>query len=115
MESSDSSDHPGEDESMRYNYVRQGNQIIEIKRYSGGRIISRFSSVLYNFGGTFIPPGQYSFPFSFKTAEDYPASFMDKSSDNKRKGRIKYEMQAFIRGYNSRIRIVRCKSEIIIR
>ena len=67
MESSDSSDHPGEDESMRYNYVRQGNQLIEIKRYSGGRIISRFSSVLYNFGGTFIPPGQYSFPFSFKT------------------------------------------------
>lgn len=100
---------------MRYNYVRQGNQLIEIKRYTGGRIISRFSSVLYNFGGSFIPPGQYSFPFSFKTGQDYPASFMDKSSDSKRKGRIKYEMQAFIRGYNSRIRIVRCKSEIIIR
>ena len=28
MESSDSSDHPGEDESMRYNYVRQGNQVV---------------------------------------------------------------------------------------
>jgi hypothetical protein len=115
MDSSDSSDHPGEDESMRYNYVRQGNQVVEIKRYSGGRIISRFSSVLYNFGGTFIPPGQYTFPFSFKTGEDYPASFVDKSSDSKRKGRIKYEMQAFIRGYNSRLRVVKCKSEIIVR
>jgi hypothetical protein len=76
MDSSDSSDHPGDDESMRYNYVKRGTQIVEIKRYSGGRIISRFSSVLYNFGGSFIPPGQYSFPFSFKTGEDYPASFM---------------------------------------
>lgn len=61
---------------MRYNYVRRGDQIIEIKRYSGGRIISRFSSVIHNFGGSFIPPGQYCFPFSFKTGSDYPASFM---------------------------------------
>lgn len=75
MESSDSSDHPGEEESMKYNYIKRGEQIIEIKRYSGGRIISRFSHVLYNFGGSFIPQGQYSFPFSFKTGEDYPASF----------------------------------------
>jgi hypothetical protein len=61
---------------MKYSYVKRGNQIIEIKRYSGGRIISRFSHVLYNFGGSFIPPGQYSFPFSFKTGSDYPASFI---------------------------------------
>lgn len=61
---------------MRYNYVKRGDQIIEIKRYSGGRIISRFSNVLHNFGGSFIPPGQYCFPFSFKTGSDYPASFM---------------------------------------
>lgn len=100
---------------MRYNYVRRGDQIIEIKRYSGGRIISRFSSVLHNFGGSFIPPGQYCFPFSFKTGSDYPASFMDKSSDNMRKGRIKYEMQAFIRGFNTRLRIVKAKTEIIVR
>lgn len=32
-----------------------------------------------------------------------------------RKGRIKYEMQAFIRGFNTRLRIVKCKTEIIVR
>lgn len=47
----------------------------EIKRHSGGRIIAKFETVLHNFGGNFIPMGQYSFPFSFKTGEHYPASF----------------------------------------
>ena len=61
---------------MKFNYVKRGNQIIEIKRYHGARMIARFSHVLYSFGGSFIPPGQYSFPFRFKTGEDYPASFM---------------------------------------
>ncbi len=60
---------------MRFNYVKRGNQIIEIKRYHGERTISKFSHVLYSFGGSFIPPGQYSFPFVFKTGEEYPASF----------------------------------------
>jgi hypothetical protein len=53
----------------------ENNQLKEIKRYSGGRIIAKFQSVLYNFGGSFIPAGQYSFPFSFKTGENYSASF----------------------------------------
>lgn len=60
---------------MKFNYVRRGDQIVEIKRYSGGRIIARFENVIYDFGGQFIPPGQYSFPFSFKTGQNYPASF----------------------------------------
>lgn len=47
----------------------------EIIRYSGERQIARFDQVLFNFGGSFIPAGQYSFPFSFKTGENYPASF----------------------------------------
>jgi hypothetical protein len=60
---------------MKFNYVRRGDQVVEIKRYSGGRIIARFENVIYDFGGQFIPPGQYSFPFSFKTGQNYPASF----------------------------------------
>jgi len=28
MESSDSSDHPGEEESMKYKYVKRGEQIV---------------------------------------------------------------------------------------
>ena len=51
------------------------NQLKEIKRYCGGRIIAKFQTVLHNFGGSFIAAGQYSFPFSFKTGENYPASF----------------------------------------
>lgn len=35
----------------------------------------RFSTVLHNFGGSYIPAGQYSFPFSFKTGENYPSTF----------------------------------------
>jgi hypothetical protein len=76
MDSSDSEDNEGQPESMKFNYVMHGNILKQIMRIEGGRVIARFSSVLYNFGGSFIPMGQYSFPFSFKTGEDYPASFI---------------------------------------
>jgi hypothetical protein len=75
MDSSDSEDHEHEEESMKYNYVMDRGQLKEIKRYCGGRIVSKFSTVLHNFGGSFIPMGQYSFPFSFKTGDHYPASY----------------------------------------
>lgn len=51
MDSSDSSSDEGEEESMKYNYVRQGGQVYQVYRYSGGRIVAKFQSVLYNFGG----------------------------------------------------------------
>lgn len=69
---------------MRYNYVMDHGQLKEIKRYSGGRIISKFSTILHNFGGNFIPMGQYSFPFSFKTGDHYPASYRVHYFDNLR-------------------------------
>ena len=34
MESSDSDDNHGEDESMKFNYVKRGNNIYEIRRYN---------------------------------------------------------------------------------
>ena len=67
MDSSDSEDHPGEEEWTKYNYVMDGFNLKEITRYAGERKIARFETVLYSFGGNFIPAGQYSFPFSFKT------------------------------------------------
>ena len=77
MDSSDSEDHPGDDESAKYKYVKRGPQhIYEIIKYEGAKNICRFDHVLYNFGGSFIPAGQYSFPFSFKTGDKYPASFV---------------------------------------
>lgn len=39
----------------------------------------------------------------------------DKSSKNDRRGRIKYEMQAFIRGFSNKLRLIRTKQEIVIR
>ena len=75
MDTTDSSSDEGEEESMKFSYTRVGDNIKEIKRYSGGRIITKSDHVLFNFGGNFIPAGQYVFPFSFKTGENYPASF----------------------------------------
>ena len=76
MDSSDSEEHPGEDDSFKYRYVDDGVVLREITKYTGERSIARFTHVLFNFGGSFIPAGQYSFPFSFKTGENYPASYM---------------------------------------
>lgn len=116
MESSDSEESGREeDEFMRYNYVRRHGQLKKILRYSGGREISKFSTVLHDFGGNFIPAGQYSFPFSFKTGENYPASYCDRANDRSRKGRIKYEMQVFVRGFNVRRRLLKYKTEIVLR
>jgi hypothetical protein len=67
MDSSDSEDNRGDDECAKYRYVTDGVILKEITKYEGQRRIARFDSVLYNFGGSFIPAGQYSFPFSFKT------------------------------------------------
>ena len=39
----------------------------------------------------------------------------DRGSDQKRKGRIKYEMRVFVRGFNGRRRLIKHKTEIIIR
>jgi hypothetical protein len=76
MDSSDSEDHPGDDDSSKYRYVQDGSFIKEIIKHSGEKQIARFENILYNFGGSFIPAGQYAFPFSFKTGENYPASYM---------------------------------------
>ena len=75
MDTSDSSSDEGEQESMKYSYVQTGGQLKQINRYKGGRVISKSTNCLHNFGGQFIPAGQYVFPFNFKTMEDYPASF----------------------------------------
>ena len=75
MDTTDSSSEQGEEEYTKYRYVRHGGQLKEIMRRTGGRIIVKTDSVLHNFGGQFIPAGQYVFPFSYKTGENFPASF----------------------------------------
>jgi hypothetical protein len=42
MDSSDSEDHPGEDESSKYRYVQDGYILKEIIKHSGERQIARF-------------------------------------------------------------------------
>jgi hypothetical protein len=39
----------------------------------------------------------------------------DKSFQNNRRGRIKYELQAFVRGFNSRLRLIKTRQEVVIR
>lgn len=41
---------------------------VRVHKYYGTRTIAKFKTCLYNFGGDYIPGGQYIFPFSFKTA-----------------------------------------------
>lgn len=121
-DTSDSSSD-GEDETIKYKYVRYGgDRIKQITRHSGGKLIAKSVNCLHNFGGQYIPAGQYVFPFSFKTMENYPASFcvnktitQDRDPHGKHKGRIKYEMRVFVRGYNTRRRLMKHRTEIIIR
>jgi hypothetical protein len=47
----------------------------KVNRRKGGRIIVKTTNVLHNFGGQYIAAGQYVFPFSYKTEENYPATF----------------------------------------
>lgn len=115
MDTTDSSSEQGEEEYTKYRYVRHGGQLKEIMRRTGGRIIVKTDSVLHNFGGQFIPAGQYVFPFSYKTGENFPASFCNKAADRKSKGRIKYEMRVFVRGFNSRRRLIKHRTEIVMR
>ena len=75
MDTSDSSSEQGEDEYSKFTYVRSAGQIKKVTRHVGGKIIVKTNNILHNFGGQFIPPGQYVFPFSYKTGENYPASF----------------------------------------
>jgi hypothetical protein len=78
MDTTDSSSEQGEEENSRYNYVEIGNTMKKVNRRKGGRIIVKTTNILYNFGGKYIPPGQYVFPFSYKTGENFPASFQVK-------------------------------------
>lgn len=115
MQTTDSSSEQGEEQFTKFSYARSGNTLKRIYKRSGGRLIVKTTNVLHNFGGQFIPPGQYVFPFSYKTAENYPASYTNKSADRKSKGRIKYEMRVFVRGFNSRRRLIKHGTEIVIR
>jgi hypothetical protein len=75
MDTTDSSSEQGEEESSKHNYVTYGGRIYQVRRRTGGRIIVKNTSILHNFGGQYILPGQYVFPFCYKTAENFPASF----------------------------------------
>jgi hypothetical protein len=75
MDTTDSSSEQGEEEFTKFKYVRIGNRVKQIYKRTGGKIIVATNNVLHNFGGQFIPPGQYVFPFSYKTGDNFPASF----------------------------------------
>jgi hypothetical protein len=79
-------------------------------------VLADFKSILYNFGGSYIPPGQYSFPFSFKSGENWPASYLDKPKNRERKGRIKYQLKTSIETHDGRrVKDYSYKTEVVLR
>jgi hypothetical protein len=63
-----------------------------MKYFETRNMFTRSKMMVYNCTG--FPPGQYSFPFSFKTFEGWPASFIHYTPQ--KKGIITYSMTAAI-------------------
>jgi len=73
-------------------------------------MFTRQKVMIYNCNN--FPPGQYSFPFSFKTFEGWPASFIHYTP--KKKGIIIYHMTAAIEPVSNQLKIQGGR-EIVIR
>lgn len=73
-------------------------------------MFTRNKMMIYNCSG--FPPGQYSFPFSFKTFEGWPSSFNHHTPQ--KKGIIIYHMTAAIEPETRQFKI-RGSREIILR
>jgi hypothetical protein len=70
---------------------------------------------IYRFNSAYVPPGQYSFPFSFNLGEHLPGSFEYYWNSNGYEpyGKIRYKMTAGFKDYNSSSSIYD-KFEIIV-
>lgn len=77
----------------RPRYIRtSSNRYYQMKYFETRNMFTRSKMMVYNCTG--FPPGQYSFPFSFKTFEGWPASFIHYTPQ--KKGIITYSMTAAI-------------------
>ena len=90
---SDCESESNRDYDHRPKYIKTAqNRYYEMKYYETRNMFTKAKVMIFNCSG--FQPGQYSFPFSFKTFEGWPASF--NYSTPKKKGVIIYHMVAAI-------------------
>lgn len=78
---------------MRPKYIRtSSNRYFKMRYFETRNMFTRNRMMIYNCSG--FPPGQYTFPFNFKTFEGWPASFSHYTP--MKKGVITYSMTAAI-------------------
>lgn len=93
MEISDCESEGNNDYDFRPKYIRtSSNRYYKMSYFETRNMFTRQKTMIYNCSG--FPPGQYSFPFSFKTFEGWPASFNHYTPQ--KKGVIIYHMVAAI-------------------
>ena len=97
------------DHRPRYIHT-SSDRYFEMKYYETRNMFSRNKAMIYQCSG--FQPGQYSFPFSFKTFEGWPASFNHYTPQ--KKGVIVYHMVAAIEPVTSDFRVSGGR-EIILR
>jgi hypothetical protein len=80
-------------DNRRPKFIRtSSNRYFKMTYYETRNQFTRSKVMIFQCSG--FPPGQYSFPFSFKTFEGWPASFNYYTP--KKKGVISYHMVAAI-------------------
>ena len=111
MTISDCESEENNDYDFRPRYIRtSANRYFEMKYYETRNMFARNKMMIYNCSG--FPPGQYNFPFSFKTFEGWPASFSHHTPQ--KKGIIIYHMVAAIEPLTPQFKIQGGR-EIILR
>jgi len=81
------------DYDQRPKFIRTSqNRYFKMQYFETRNMFTRQKMMIFNCSG--FPPGQYSFPFSFKTFEGWPASFNYYTPQ--KKGIIIYHMTAAI-------------------
>lgn len=108
---SDCESEENNERDFRPQYIRtSSNRYFKMKYYETRNMFTRNKMMIYNCSG--FPPGQYSFPFSFKTFEGWPASFSHHTPQ--KKGIIIYHMTAAIEPETRQFKI-RGSREVILR
>lgn len=112
--SEDTSDSSDGKERSRPGYIRKANgQLYKIQRHAGNREFMKTKLDLYTWEGGFIPPGGYSFPFSFMLNPEWPGTFSYKQTD--KKARIKYEVKCTCSFPSDKKREFCHRTELVVR
>ena len=89
---SDVEDEDDRSYDHRPKYIRHGGAVYRMRYYETRNMFTKNKMLMYQCQG--LQPGQYSFPFSFKTFEGWPASFSH--NEREKKGIIIYHIGAVI-------------------